>query len=277
MDIPRNLISDSVLVQEAYELAVANGGRVTTSEIVDSVFQLSHADESLATLLVSDLVRNDPRFHISNGVVEIVSDDVEQRPLDEVDFVVLDVEAITTPPLPPTIIELGASRVRGRKTLDEFQTLINPERPVPRFITSLTGITDEALRAAPKFANIVDDWLKFTGDAVLVAHNTSFDLPLLNREIARVFPGCRLRNGDLCTVKLARRLVPELDGHNLDSLAEHFAIAHAQRHRAASDALVTAQVLIRLLDQLREHGVATLAEARTFQIKTSGSRLPLNV
>jgi DNA polymerase III epsilon subunit family exonuclease len=266
MDVPRNLISDSSLVQETFELIRDRGGRAAATEIVDSVFRLSHADQSLAASLVADLLGNDPRFKISDGCVEIVHDDLEHRPLGEIEFVVMDVEAMVAPPLPPRIIELGAYRVRSGMIHDEFQTLINPELPVPRFITSLTGITDEVLSHAPRFAEITDKWLQFAGDAVIAAHNSGFDLPLLNREVARVFPGHRMRNAELCTVKLARRMIPELAGHNLDSLAEHFAIPIAQRHRAACDALATAQILIRLLAQLEERGVRTLAEARSFRV-----------
>jgi DNA polymerase III subunit alpha, Gram-positive type len=264
MDVPRNLISDSTLVQEAFELVRDNGGRVAATQIVDSVFRLSHADQSLAASLVADFIGSDPRFIISDDGVEIVYDDMEQRALSEIEFVVLDVEAVVTPPLPPRIIELGAYRVRAGRIFDDFQTLINPELPVPPFITSLTGITDEVLSNAPRFAEVANRWLQFAGDAVIAAHNTTFDVPLVNREVARVFPGHRMRNVELCTVKLARRLIPELEGHNLDSLAAHFSIPISQRHRAAGDALATAHILIQLLARLENVGAQTLADARTF-------------
>jgi DNA polymerase III epsilon subunit family exonuclease len=264
MDVPRNLISDSTLVQEAFELVRDKGGRVAAAQIVDSIFRLSHADQSLAASLVADFIGSDPRFKISEDGVEAVHDDIEQQPLSEIEFVVLDVEAVVTPPLPPRIIELGAYRLRSSQILDDFQTLINPELPLPPFITSLTGITDEVLLSAPRFPEVASRWLQFAGDAVLAAHNITFDLSLVNRELAHVFPGRRMRNQELCTVKLAQRLIPELDGHKLDSLAAHFAIPISQRHRAAPDALATAQILIQLLAQLEKAGVQTLADARTF-------------
>ena len=100
-----------------------------------------------------------------------------------------------------------------------------------------------------------------------------------NREIARVFPGYRLRNHELCTVDLARRLVSNSDGHNLDALADHFGIENPERHRAAGDALTTARILLRLLDQLEASGVRTLTEARTFQAdaEASGAELDLQL
>ena len=263
-----SLIADSALVQETFELLSKNGGRVTLTEIVDVVFRLSHAEEELAASLVGDLVRNDPRFSIEAGHLAIIDDPNEHRALNEIDFVVLDLEAIGAKGLPARIIELGAYHVRSGKIIAEFQTLIDPGVPRPRFIAALTGISDEMLKGAPKFAEIVDAWLNFAGDAVLVAHNSTFDLALLNREIARVFPGCRMRNAELCTVKLARRIIRTLHSHNLDALAGHFGIEIVARHRAASDARATAELLLRLLDELESQGVQTLLEARGFHAST---------
>jgi DNA polymerase III epsilon subunit family exonuclease len=279
MEVPRNLISDSALVQDTFDLLTANDGRATFTEIADQVFRLSHAGEELAALLVADLIRNDPRFRIEAAHLAIVDDDTELRRLNKIDFVVLDVEAIVARPQTARIIELGAYRVRGGQIMDDFQTLINPETRLPRFIASMTGISDAMLAAAPKFAEIVGAWLDFAGEAVLVAHNSSFDLPLVNREIARVFPGYRLRNHELCTVDLARRLVSNSDGHNLDALADHFGIENPERHRAAGDALTTARILLRLLDQLEASNVRTLAAARTFRAdaETPGAELDLQL
>jgi DNA polymerase-3 subunit epsilon len=264
MEIPRNLISDSPLLQETFKLLSDNGGRVSFAQIADVVFRLTHAGDELAASLVSDLVRNDSRFRIDQTHLAISEDSLEHRPLNEITFVVLDVEAIIARSRPARIIELGAYRIYNGQITAEFQTLLNPEVPLPRFIAALTGISDQMLEPAPKFAEIAAAWLDFAGDAVLVAHNSNFDLPLLNREIERVFPGHRMRNPELCTVNLARRLLRNSTGHNLDALAEHFGFEITERHRAAGDARATARVLLCLLAQLQEHGVLTLAEARTF-------------
>ena len=261
----RNLISDSTLIRETFDLLSKNGGHATFNEIVDVVFSLSNADESLAASLVADLVRNDPRFSTEAGHLAIIGDPNEHRPLSEIEFVVLDVEAIGGRDVPARIIELGAYQVRQGKIIDEFQSLVDPGVPLPRFIAALTGISDEMLKGAPEFAAIADAWLDFAGDAVLVAHNSTFDLGLLNQEIARVFPGCRMRNADLCTVKLARRLIRTLDSHNLDALADHFGIEMVARHRAASDARATAELFLRLLDELKSQGIRTLGESRSFR------------
>jgi len=273
MNVPRNLVSDSLLIQETLELARANGGRVGVNLITDRVFRLANVDASLSALLVSDLLANDLRFRVTDDRVEVVNDDAELRLLNETEFVVLDIEAMTIAAHTPRIIDLAAYRVRAGTILDDFQTLINPGNPVSGFISALTGITNDMLRTAPAFAEVAHSWLDFAGDAVLVAHNATFDVPLLNQEIGRVFPGYRMRNAELCTVNLARRIVSSPDGHKLDSLANHFAIPIDQRHRAAGDARATAEILLRLLAEVEQHGVTTLAQLRNFRIaKRNGAR-----
>jgi DNA polymerase-3 subunit epsilon len=275
MTLPRNLISDSTLVQETFELLRENGGRASFLNIANSIFHLSNTNAELAAALVSDLVQNDPRFVIETEYLSVTDKDRNSQISSETDFVVFDVEAVHDRHTPARIIELGAYRVRAGEILDEFQTLINPETAVPRFVTGVTGISDSMLSAAPKFADVANAWLDFIDDAVLVAHNSNFDLPLLNREIARVFPGYRLRNLDMCTVDLARRLVPQLESYKLDSLAAYFGFEIARRHRAADDALATARIFLRLLEELTSHGMLTLAEARRFQAKLSAGELQL--
>ena len=271
MQRPLNLISDSSMVQEIFDLISERGGRATFVQIADSILRLSNATDDLAAALVNDLIQNDPRFNVEEPFLTIKDSGIETRPLNELDFVVLDVEAITGRAIPTRMIELGAYRVDGGEICDEFQTLVNPDLPLPRFISALTGITNEMLSAAPPFENVIESWLNFAGDSVLVAHNSNFDLNLLNQEIARVFPGCRMRNPDLCTVALARR-VTAVENHNLDALADHFGIEIRERHRAAGDARATAQVLLRLLDELEIRGVQTLDDARNFNSPAQFSR-----
>jgi DNA polymerase III epsilon subunit family exonuclease len=271
MQLRRNLISDSVLVQETADLLYACGGCATAVEIVDAVFKLSHIDSMLATRLVSDLIGADPRFEFIEGSkVNLIQGDHDSRPLAATDFVVMDVEATGARPSPCRIIEIGAYRVTDGKIVAKFETLLNPGTPIPHFIKGLTGISDEMVSKAPAFADIAEDWLDFAGDSVLVAHNAPFDLRVLDQEIGRTFPGQRMRNASLCTIILARHLIPELGRYRLDSVAGHFGIEIEPRHRAASDALATAQILIRLLATLNEFGIADIGGARKFRLNPEG-------
>jgi DNA polymerase III epsilon subunit family exonuclease len=261
-----NLVSDSTLVQETIELLRGCGGRANASQIVDAVFKVSHIDEELAGLLVGDLVKDDRRFKIIDGqTVELQVHDCESRLLDELDFVVVDIEATGAKMPPNRVMELGAYRIRDRKIVDSFLTLVNPEISIPRFVMALTGISNEMVKQAPLFAEVAPKWLEFVQDAVLIAHNALFDTSFLNHEIARVYPGNRMMNPHLCTVLLSRRTVPGLVNYRLDTVADHFSIPIFERHRAGSDALATAKVFIRILDRLDEHGVKDLAAARSFQ------------
>jgi DNA polymerase III subunit epsilon len=273
--IPGNLISDSTLVNETFEFVNDNGGRASFLTIAETIFSLGNINSDLAASLVRELIQNDRRFVIEAEYLSTQPEPSNAVSLRDLEFVVLDVEAAHERKMPARIIEIGAYRVRGGEVLDEFETLINPETSVPKFLANLTGISDEMLTSAPKFGNMARAFLNFIGDAVLVAHNANFDLPLLNREINRVFAGHRLRNAHLCTVDLARRLVPQLDSHRLDAVAAYFQVAIPRRHRAADDALATARVFLQLLDYLGENGITTLSEARRFQTKLAEGELQL--
>jgi DNA polymerase III epsilon subunit family exonuclease len=262
-----NLVSDSTLVQDTIDLLTDAGGRAAASEIVDTVFKLSHIDDELAGLLVADLIRNDRRFKIiENNTVELQKDDSYTRLLKDLDFVVVDVEATGAKTPPNRLIELGAYRIRGGRIVDKFLQLVNPEIPIPRFVMTLTGISNDMVRRAPVFAEVAPQWLDFVSDSVLVAHNAPFDTSFLNHEISRVYPGHRMVNPHLCTVRLSRRALPELMNHRLDTIANHFSIPIVSRHRAGSDALATAEIFLLLLSKLDEdHGVKDLGAARNFQ------------
>ena len=167
-----------------------SGGRANASQIVDAVFKVSHIDEELAGLLVGDLVKDDRRFKIIDGnTIELQPYDCESRLLDELDFVVVDIEATGAKMPPNRIIELGAYRIRGGRIVDNFITLVNPEISIPRFVIALTGISNEMVKQAPLFAEVAPTWLEFVEDAVLIAHNAPFDTNFLNHEISRVYPG----------------------------------------------------------------------------------------
>lgn len=262
-----NLVSDSTLVQDTIDLLVDSGGRAPASIIVDAVFKLSHIDDDLAGLLVADLVKNDRRFKfLENNTIELQEDGWQSRLLSELDFVVVDVEATGAKTPPNRLIELGAYRIRGGRIVDKFLSLVNPEIPIPRFVMALTGISNEMVKSAPVFAEVAPRWLDFVSDSVLIAHNAAFDTSFLNHEISRVYPGHRMLNPHLCTVRLSRRVLPDLNNHRLDTIANHFSIPIISRHRAGSDALATAEIFLLLMSKLEEeHGVKDLAAARNFQ------------
>ena len=138
------------------------------------------------------------------------------------------------------VTEVAIYHHDGIQITDKFQTLINPERRVPLFITGLTGITNEMVRDAPTFQEIASelhDWLK---DRVFVAHNAHFDYSFLKKEFEDA--GIHFSTRKLCTVRLGRKIIPGLDSYSLGRLSESLGIHIADRHRAGGDAEATAKI-----------------------------------
>jgi DNA polymerase III epsilon subunit family exonuclease len=262
----RNLISDSILVQEAIDLLRLNGGCAPANAIAESVLKLPDIEPKLAAMVISDLIKDDGRIRITeNNLVELLSsEDFETRLLNQTDFVVVDVETTGSKTPPSKIIEIGAYRISKGHIVTEFETLVNPEVNIPSFISSLTGITNSMVKDAPLFSDIVLQWLDFIDDAVLVAHNAPFDIRFLNHEISQIFPGRKMCNTHLCTLSLSRRTLQGLLNYRLHTVAEHLSIPIFNRHRAGGDALATAKILLHILKLLDQHNVTNLAEARNF-------------
>ncbi len=147
------------------------------------------------------------------------------------------------------------------RVVDQYQSLMNPGRPIPGFISQLTGITNAMVRTAPPVAAVMAEAARFVGQAPLVAHNASFDRKFWQAELA----GLGLDNAQpfACTVLLSRRLYPQAPNHKLGTLAGHLGLTREGRaHRALSDALVTAALLGRIQDDLTgRHGLPEATHA----------------
>jgi len=251
-----------LLINETIALLRSFGGQASAVSVVDFVMKIRRPDPYLAKLLVTDMILRDPRLTLNGDMVELADDGYRNRELAEAEFVVFDLETTGAKSPPCRITEIGAYRVRDGRVLDEFHTLVDPEMAIPWFITELTGITDEMVRGAPKFADVAHDLLSFIGDSILVAHNSGFDMRFLNVEIGRVFAGYRIANPCLCTVQLSRKLLPDILNHKLKTVAEHYSIDLTNHHRAKADAFATAHIFVNLLAKLGENGVSDLAAVR---------------
>lgn len=179
-------------------------------------------------------------------------------------FTVLDLETTGGSPPEHRVTEIAVHRIENLQITSEFSTLVNPQRNVPGFVSNLTGITNQMLTGKPTVKQVARELLEFLGDSVLVAHHSEFDRKFLNNEL-RLARKPALRNADLCTCKLARRILPWLPSKSLGSLADYFGIHCAQRHRAAADALASAKLLLIFLNYLQHRGLSTLDEVLAFQ------------
>lgn len=134
------------------------------------------------------------------------------------DMVILDIETTGGSHLYDRITEIALVRIEGGEIVDTWQSLINPERPIPITITYFTGITDEMVKDAPTFAEIAPILYQYLDGMILAAHNVRFDYGFLKAEYQRIEATLRLRT--LCTVKLSRRMFPGHKGHGLDAVMQ---------------------------------------------------------
>ncbi|HDH26414.1 MAG TPA: DEDD exonuclease domain-containing protein [Actinobacteria bacterium] len=178
--------------------------------------------------------------------------------LHEVPFCVLDLETTGLSPELHGITEIGAVRYVGGELTGTFDTLVNPDAPIPPTVTILTGITQFMVIDAPRIEEALPSLLEFIGDAVIVGHNIRFDMSFLNAAAIALGYG-KLANRTVDTLGLAKRLVRN-DVHNLrlDTLAAHFRSPTAPNHRALADAKATAHVFWELLGRAGDLGVTHL-------------------
>lgn len=186
-------------------------------------------------------------------------------PLVDVTFVVLDLETTGGSPATDRITEVGAVKVRGGEITGTFQTLVNPEIPIPPMITALTGISDAMVAGHEPIEVVLPCLLEFLGDAVLVAHNAPFDTRFLQAALAEHgYP--RLTNQVVCTARLARTVLPrdEVPNVKLATLARLLRAGTQPCHRAFTDARATVDVFHALLERAAGFGVLGLEDLLTF-------------
>jgi DNA polymerase-3 subunit epsilon len=184
------------------------------------------------------------------------------RSLDALSYVVVDVETTGGSPFGgDRITEFCAVTVINGEIVDVFETLINPQRPIPPAVTRLTRITWDMVRHAPTIREVASRIAEALRGHLFVAHNAAFDWRFVTSELSR-FAGQQVSGERLCTVKLARAVVPNIRRRSLDALSYFYGIENHARHRAGGDALATAKVLLRLLAAARDRGCETLEDLR---------------
>jgi DNA polymerase III subunit epsilon len=180
--------------------------------------------------------------------------------LRDIAFAVVDVETTGTQAAAgDRITEIAIAQVRGGDVTDVYSQLINPERPIPPYIMALTQISWEMVRDQPCFRQIAEGVVERLRGAVFAAHNAAFDWRFVSEELRRA-AGHELSGPRLCTVRMAKALLPQLPRRSLDHVTRYFGIEIEGRHRAGGDAVATAKALCRMLQVAEEEGVSTWAE-----------------
>lgn len=277
-DASPNVVStrpaESLLASRAADYLRA--GPADSRSLIANVCQLSALPGLIADHMALALLTDHPRFaRTTDGAWRLAESPpptwstrtCEQEPLlSTLGFAIVDVETTGgQPEATDRITEIAVVTVRNGQVVGSFETLVNPERSIPPFVTRLTNITWGMVRDRAPFRDVCADVLRALEGCVFVAHNANFDWRFVRAEVRRA-TGRELTGRRLCTVRLARRLLPHLRSRSLDWVARHYAvdIPPGARHRAAGDALATARCLIRLLDDARDHGCERWSELERF-------------
>lgn len=177
------------------------------------------------------------------------------RDLSEISFSVFDVETTGLSPYHgDRVIEIAIVKVHKGEIVSQYETLINPQRPVTYEAYQVNGITDEMLESAPNAEEILPAVVDFVKDTCLVAHHIKFDFGFVNNEL--LLAGYPRLDEELTvdTVKMARYFVPYLDRYSLQSVARYFGVDSAQKHRALVDVEMTAKIFLKLLKMAQDDG-----------------------
>lgn len=180
-----------------------------------------------------------------------------EYPLDG-EFIVFDIETTGLNPQSDEIIEIGAVKIKNYQAIDKFSALINPGRDIGEEIIKLTGITNEMVCNKPGIEDVLPEFIKFAGNAPVVAHNAKFDTGFIRDKFNRM--GLSFNNAILDTLLLARWLLPNLKRHKLNNVAEHFGVSLENHHRAVDDAGATAEVFIKFLYMLKEKDAKSITD-----------------
>lgn len=205
---------------------------------------------------------NNEKIKVLYGVEGYLIDDSARIIYDATDetidgsFVVFDIETTGLDKYQNHITEIGAVKVENGVITDKWSTFVNPGEPIPQNIVELTSITDEMVKDAPAIAEILPDFLAFCKGCVLVAHNARFDVGFISVAAKR----CEIpfNFAYLDTLQLARCLYPQLANHKLNNLTRHLNIMLENHHRAVDDAKATADIFVKMLEELREQGKTDL-------------------
>jgi len=174
--------------------------------------------------------------------------------ISELSFCVFDLETTGGNHHSDKIIEIGMVKVQNLEILAQKEFLINPEIHIPDFIQKLTSILPADIKDSPKIEEVMDEILEFMGDSILVAHNTSFDIPFLNSVLKRLGRPL-LNNKSICTNLMTKYLIPNLLNSNLNYMSKVFGIKHKKAHRALDDAAAAAELLLNYLNIFIEKGI----------------------
>jgi DNA polymerase-3 subunit epsilon len=238
-------------------------GPAHTLELARGVLRLSGPAGALTTA-VHTLLDRDARFRVDEQGVWSFESSARGIPLQDLAYAVVDVET-TGGSLASghRIVDIAIVRVEGGQVGEVWRTLVNPGRDLPWDVQRLTGISDGMVAVAPWFEHIAPEVTARLEGRVFVGHNVAFDWRFVSTELVEAL-GAAPSVARLCTIRMARFLLRGVRRRNLDALARYYGIVNHARHRADGDALATARVFVRLLDEARARGLHDLSALERF-------------
>lgn len=175
-------------------------------------------------------------------------------------FAVVDIETTGGYASGNGITEIAIVIHDGKKVVDFYETLINPQAAIPSFIQSLTGITPDMVATAPLFADVAEKIATLLQDKIFVAHNVNFDYSFVKYHLQEA--GYEIGTRKLCTVRLARKIIPGLYGYSLGKLCTQLNVNLTNHHRAGGDALATAEILSILIARDQQNVINTMLKGK---------------
>lgn len=198
-------------------------------------------------------------MYMVDDTAPIIRDCNITGPIEDTTFVVFDLETMGLNGHEHEIIEIGAIKLKGTRIVDTFSSFVNPKKIIPKKISELTHITQDMVDNAPTIEDVLPKFLEFTKDAVMVAHNSAFDMGFIRRD-AKKYMGIDYKPPVIDTLQMARDLYPDLKGYNLDRLNKTFKLSLENHHRAIDDAQSTAKLFIMFLEKYIENGVVNVED-----------------
>ncbi len=252
----------ATLCERAIQYVMEHGGAVHEDALIRFVFGSAGSTATWRPLLRGVLAAESGRIVLVNQHWSLIraTDATASSILDE--FIAVDVETTGLRPLNQRVIEIALHRYRAGESVERFETLLNPGRSIPEFITRLTTIRDMDVAEAPVFVDVADRVLEFIGDGLLVGHNVRFDISFLNAELKRA-KRQPLINERLDTLTMAVRYLDNLRKPSLDRVASALKLGTRDVHRAGRDAALTAQIAIRLTEIASRTGVRSIDDLKS--------------
>jgi len=176
-------------------------------------------------------------------------------------YAIVDIETTGGHASANGITEIAICIHNGKRVIERYSTLVNPQRDIPIYISALTGITNDMVRNAPPFEDVAHDVYHLLNGKIFVAHNVNFDHSFVRYHLAS--SGYDLQCNKLCTVRLGRKILPGLPSYSLGKLCHHLGIVNESRHRAAGDAEATAHLFSLLLQSDKNNHIPDALKQRS--------------